>query len=226
MREEETETMLIETDKRLALQAYEQILNLVLSGQAKPGMMITERRLAETLNMSRTPIRDALLMLEGEGLLIRQGRSGLQVKQMRIEDYMDALQIRQLLEPEAARLAAGHMPPEMLGALEADLKDLLHSATAPDGKPDRGSVRDVDDRLHDGIGEAAGNPQLAQIIRTLRRQTQIFDLRSIPERFEVTCQEHLDIVTALRDGRADDAADAMRQHLAHVRDSIIKRLAR
>ncbi|EUB99522.1 transcriptional regulator, GntR family [Rhizobium sp. CF080] len=218
--------MLMETDKRLALQAYEQILNLILSGQAEPGVMVTERRLADTLNMSRTPIRDALLMLEGEGLLIRQGSRGLQVKQTRVEDYMDALQVRQMLEPEAARLAAGRMPADELDQLREALNALIDDARHGKTKPERASVRDVDDRLHGGIGDAAGNPQLAQIIRTLRRQTQIFDLRSVPERLESTCQEHLDIVGALRDGRGDDAAKAMRQHLDHVRDSIIRRLTR
>lgn len=218
--------MLIEADKRLALQAYEQILNLILTGQAEPGVMITERRLADTLNMSRTPIRDALLMLEGEGLLIRQGSRGLQVKQMRIEDYMDALQIRTLLEPEAARLAAGRMPKQELEELAAVLASLLDGASQASSKPDRSIVRDVDDRLHGGIGEAAGNQQLAQIIKTLRRQTQIFDLRSVPERLEATCQEHLIIIDALRDGRGDDAAAAMRQHLGGVRESIIRRLSR
>ncbi|MCO5731185.1 GntR family transcriptional regulator [Rhizobium sp. SSA_523] len=218
--------MLIETDKRLALQAYEQILNLILSGQASPGAMITERRIAETLSMSRTPIRDALLMLEGEGLLIRQGSRGLQVKQMRIEDYMDALQIRQLLEPEAARLAAGRMPPDLLDRLTQDLNSLIEFARSGDRKPERSLVRGVDDQLHDGIGDAAGNPQLAQIIRTLRRQTQIFDLRSVPERQEATCREHLAIVEALRTGRSDEAAELMRQHIDNVRESIIRRLTR
>lgn len=218
--------MLIEPDKRLALQAYEQILNLILTGAAQPGAMVTERRLAETLNMSRTPIRDALLMLESEGLLIRQGSRGLQVKQMRIEDYMDALQVRLMLEPEAARLAAGRVPRAALDELEADLKMLLGHPEGGEGKPDRGSVRDVDDRLHGGIGDAAGNPQLSQIIRTLRRQTQIFDLRSMPERFDATCREHLAIVDALREGRGEDAAQLMRDHLSHVKDSIIGRLTR
>ncbi|SNB65928.1 DNA-binding transcriptional regulator, GntR family [Arboricoccus pini] len=218
--------MLIETGKRLALQAYEQILNLIVSGQIPPGVMITERRLAETLNMSRTPIRDALLMLEGEGLLIRQGSRGLQVKEMRVDDYINALHIRQLLEPEAARLAAGQISRVELDALETDLRDLLGRTLSDEGRPDRGLVRDVDDRLHGGIGAAAGNPQLAQIARMLRRQTQIFDLRSLPERFEATCREHLEIVEALRDGRGDDAALAMRQHLEHIRDSIVRRLTR
>ena len=98
--------MLNTPDKRLALQAYEQILDLILTGSAQPGELVNERRLADALKMSRTPVRDALLMLEGEGLLLRQGSRGLQVKQMRIEDFMDALQVRLLLEPPVARIVA------------------------------------------------------------------------------------------------------------------------
>lgn len=218
--------MIMETDRRLALQAYEQILNLIVEGQAEPGGMISERRLVETLNMSRTPVRDALLMLEGEGLLIRLGSRGLQVKQMKLEDYMEALQIRKMLEPEAARLAAGRMPERVLNELIATLEALMQDAGKSQEKPDRSIVRDVDDGIHGGIADAAGNPQLAQIIRTLRRQTQIFDLRSVPERLDSTCREHIAILTALRDNRPDDAAKAMRDHLDGVKDSIIRRLTR
>lgn len=216
--------MLIETSKRLAQQAYEKILELILSGEAKPGEMLTERRLAETLDMSRTPIRDALLMLESEGLLKRHGSRGLQVKQMRIEDYMEVLQIRLLLEPEAARLAAGHVPAETLADLRKRLQDLIDGAEKGASRPDRETVRAVDDGLHGAIADLAGNAHLAQIIHSLRRQTQIFDLRSIPERLTSTCQEHLVLIDCLEQGKSKEAAEAMREHLEHVRASIIRRL--
>ncbi|WP_321339168.1 GntR family transcriptional regulator [uncultured Cohaesibacter sp.] len=216
--------MLIETSKRLAQQAYEKILELILSGEAKPGEMLTERRLAETLDMSRTPIRDALLMLESEGLLKRHGSRGLQVKQMRIEDYMEVLQIRLLLEPEAARLAAGHVPAETLADLRKRLQDLIDGAEKGTSRPDRETVRAVDDGLHGTIADMAGNAHLAQIIHSLRRQTQIFDLRSIPERLTSTCQEHLVLIDCLEQGKSKEAAEAMREHLEHVRASIIRRL--
>lgn len=216
--------MLIETSKRLAQQAYEKILELILSGEAKPGEMLTERRLAETLDMSRTPIRDALLMLESEGLLKRHGSRGLQVKQMRIEDYMEVLQIRLLLEPEAARLAAGHVPAEPLADLRKRLQDLIDGAENGASRPDRETVRAVDDGLHGAIADMAGNAHLAQIIHSLRRQTQIFDLRSIPERLTSTCREHLVLIDCLEQGKSKEAAEAMRAHLEHVRASIIRRL--
>lgn len=216
--------MLIENDKRLAQQAYERILELIVSGEAEPGEMLTERRLAETLDMSRTPIRDALLMLESEGLLKRHGSRGLQVKEMRVEDYMNVLQIRMLLEPEAARLSAGRIPAQTLDELQEQLTGLLQAAAEGMERPDRETVRAVDDRLHGEIARMAGNPHLAQIIGNLRRQTQIFDLRSVPERLNSTCQEHLELVKTLRSGDGEAAAAVMRDHLGRVRESIIRRL--
>ncbi|KFI26916.1 GntR family transcriptional regulator [Paenirhodobacter enshiensis] len=211
--------MLQPQDKRLALQAYEQILDLIQSKRAQPGEIVTERRLAEMLDMSRTPIRDALLMLEGEGLLIRRGTRGLQVKQIRIEDFMDALQIRSLLEPAMARMAAGRIPAGDLDSLRNQLQTL-----AAGGENDRMSVREVDERLHEMIARAAGNPQLEQIIRTVRRQTQMFDLRSMPERLGDTCAEHIAIVDAIASGNAEASAKAMADHLSAVRRAIVARL--
>lgn len=218
--------MLKAPDQRLAPQAYGRILDLILSRKAAPGDLLNERALAEMLDMSRTPIRDALLMLEGEGLLVRQGRRGLQVKQMRLEDMVDALQIRLLLEPAIARLAAGHVAEDALDALDAGFARLLATAEANGGGVDRDEARALDDRLHGLICDTAGNPQLSSIVRTLRRQTQIFDIRSLPERAISTCREHMAIIEALRTGDGDRAARAMTQHIDGVRASIVARLGR
>lgn len=212
--------MLNTPDKRLALQAYEQILALILNREAKPGELVNERRLAEALNMSRTPVRDALLMLEGEGLLLRQGSRGLQVKQMRIEDYMEALQIRLLLEPAVARMAAGKVPAERIADLRALIAEAMGAGTA-----DRGLVRDIDEGVHGAISDVIENRQLSGIIVTMRRQTQMFDLRSMPERLDGSCAEHLTILDALESGDGEAASLAMTMHLTQVRNSIINRLS-
>lgn len=218
--------MLNQPDTRLAQQAYEQILDLIVSGQAQQGALVNERRLAERLNMSRTPVRDALLMLESEGLLDRQGARGLQVRRMRVEDFMDNLQIRLLLEPEAARMAAGQIDVAALDALADELHSILEHAGGSDSPIERKVVRAVDDRLHGLVAEATRNEQLGTIIQTLRRQTQMFDLKSVPERLNDTCNEHLAIVAAVRDNDADAAFEAMRHHLGKVRQSIITHLSR
>lgn len=212
-------------DKRMAERAYEQVLDMILSGQLKPGTLIQERRLANHLQMSRTPLRDAFMTLEGEGLLVRNEARGLQVRSMNIEDFVENLAVRSLLESEAARVAAGKIAAASLAKLRSRLETLLERAEAKTGAPDREDVRSVDDELHSAISDAAGNRQMASIIKMLRMQTRMFDLRSVPERLEDTCREHIAIVSALAEGRGDDAADAMRSHLNCVRQSIILRLA-
>ena len=217
--------MLTTPEKRLAVQAYEQVLDLIMGGQLKPGTLIQERRLAEHLSMSRTPLRDALLMLEGEGLLERQGEKGMRVRFLDLEDFMENLSIRRLLEPDAARTAAGRVPADVLADLERRLGDLLAAARDGARHADRTVVRTLDEDLHNAISTAAQNRKMATIILILRRQTQMFDLRSVPERLESTCREHLAIVRALAAGDGEGAAEAMRVHLDGVRQSIVSRLS-
>lgn len=214
-----------EPGKSLAAQAYERVLDMIMSGEAKPGAFFHERRLAEQLAMSRTPLRDALLMLENEGLVVRLGLRGVQVAAMRVEEFAENLGVRRLLEPEAARLAAGNVPQPTLAALRERFESLLAASEAGQ-PPERAEVRGVDDMLHSAITTAAGNARLAVIVCTLRRQTLMFDLRSLPERFGDTCREHLVIVGALAEGDGDKAAQAMRDHLDAVRASIVTHLAR
>jgi DNA-binding GntR family transcriptional regulator len=214
-----------EPEKSLSAQAYERVLDMIMSGQAKPGAFFTERRLAEQLAMSRTPLRDALLILESEGLVVRLGPRGVQVATMQIEEFVENLGVRRLLEPEAARIAAGRIEPDVLAGLKRRFEVLRDGSDAGEAA-DRGEVRSADDRLHSVIADAAGNARLAGIVRTLRRQTLMFDLRSLPERFGDTCREHLAIVAALSAGDGEAAAQAMRDHLDAVRASIVARLAR
>ena len=216
--------MLTNPDKRLALHAYEQILDLIMGGKVGAGELMNERRLAEALNMSRTPVRDALLMLEGEGLLLRQGSRGLQVRQMRIEDYMDALQVRLLLEPAVARMATGRVPAAQIHACRARIEAAM--AEYGNGPADRDLVRSIDGEVHGMIIDMIENAQLSSIVQTMRRQTQMFDLRALPERFAGTCEEHLRILDALEKGDGARAAAAMTEHLEAVRQSIIDKLSR
>ncbi len=216
--------MLMVPEKRLAVQAYEQLLDMIMGGALKPGALIHERRLAEALAMSRTPLRDALTMLEGEGLVERAGAKGLQVRRLDLDDFLEALAIRRLLEPDAAAAAAGKLAPTLIDSLVARLEELLRRRRDGERQPDRAMARAVDEELHAAIGAAAGNRTMEAIIAQLRRRTQMFDLRSMPERLESTCREHLAILRALASGDGAAAAGAMREHLDGVRGSIVARL--
>jgi len=212
-------------EQRLAEKAYRRILDMILSGDVRPGDHLNERGLGKLLDMSRTPIRDALLMLEAEGLVVRHGRLGVQIKQMQLEEFMEALQIRQLLEPAIAGMAAGKVSVSKLDEIETELNAVL-ATCGPDAElVDRSRTSWIDDRLHGLISDSAGNSQLTSIVQTLRRKTQIFELKNVPERTESTCKEHLEIISGLRAGDGDRTAAAMSQHLDMVKASILAKLA-
>jgi DNA-binding GntR family transcriptional regulator len=213
-------------DQRLVLQAYEKILEMIMYQQIQPGDLLNERRLAEMLDMSRTPARDALLILKGEGLLLRQGQRGLQVRRIQVDDFLDALQVRLLLEPAVALMAAGKVAGDILDALEDDLKAVLNNAGLTGTDVDREQTRRIDEHLHGVITSIAGNPKLSSIVLELRRLTQFFDLESLLERVTDTCNEHMEIIAALRMGDGERAARTITFHLDQVRASIIARLFR
>ena len=81
---------------------------MLLSGELGGGAIVQDRRLAERLGLSRTPVREALGRLEGEGLLRREGRV-LIVNAVSVEDIMEILAVRRVVEAEAVRLATGRL---------------------------------------------------------------------------------------------------------------------
>src|ERR1700704_2366529 len=93
--------------------AYEGLLNLLLSGELRPNDVIMERQLAQRLKVSRTPLREAMGRLEGEKLITRQN-VGFSPLSLSTEDFLNILQVRRVLEGEAARKAASHISREEL----------------------------------------------------------------------------------------------------------------
>ncbi|WP_366655956.1 GntR family transcriptional regulator [Fodinicurvata sp. EGI_FJ10296] len=221
-----TDRIVVEKDgQRLARLAYERLIDLILSGQIKGGETIQERRLADRLGVSRSPIREALILLEGEGILTRQSGGLLQVKQFTVTDYVQSLQIRRLLEPEAARQAVGRIPPATLADLRTKLQALRDFADRPQGlEPEDGDHRRIDDDLHNTILDHCGNALMADIVRDVRRKTRMFDLRRLPERFVQTCNEHEHLLDTLERSDGDAAAAAMTAHLDAVFQSIVTRI--
>ncbi|WP_138472499.1 GntR family transcriptional regulator [Poseidonocella sp. HB161398] len=206
--------------QRRSMIAYEVLLHKILTGELAAGSVIQERRLTAEIGVSRTPVRDALIMLENEGLLVRSAPRTLQVKHMDTRDYLDNIQIRQMLEPEAARLAATRLDLADIEAIGIRIRALID---AP-GEPARTELRATDEALHKMIAMGSGNPQIWRIIQGLRLQTQIFDLKSLPNRRAATFEEHLRILEALKARDPEAARAATNTHLANVRQSILDHL--
>lgn len=209
----------VEAPKSLCDQAYERLLDMMLSGELPGGTILQERRLAQVLNISRTPTREALGRLEAEGLVTRQFGRVLTVRQLTVHEFIEILNVRRLLEMEAAGLAAGHVS-------ETDarqVKDVIQALIVAQ-EPTVADQWAVDDRVHGLVAQASGNAILATMIRDLRRRTHMFDLRRIPSRFPHSCQEHLSLVDAVARGDAAAARAVVGAHIENVKLSIIDKL--
>ncbi|MFC0407072.1 GntR family transcriptional regulator [Roseomonas elaeocarpi] len=204
----------------MALTAYARLRAMMDEGLLAAGQIVQERRLAEELGLSRTPVRDALGRLEGERLLQRNGRM-LVVATITVPEIMDILRIRWLLEGEAAQQAALHMDAGEVASIRAEILGMEKGQLLTDE-----AHWALDDRLHLGVALASGNAELRRLVTELRQRTRMFGLHRIPARFEQGKQEHLAILDAIAAREPERAAELMRVHLDHARDAIIATLRR
>jgi DNA-binding GntR family transcriptional regulator len=180
-------------NKPLAKQAYGKIIEMILAGVLKPGDLLQEAKIGDELAMSRTPVREAIKRIEAEGLAIQEGRF-LKVRTLTIPEVEEIFFMRQQLEGYCALHATG-ISTSILDDLESRVLALQN-----EGPGEEDEQRSVDDDLHDALARAAGNQMMVRAIGDLRRRTCMFDHTQVPTRFTVSCQEHFDILQALRAG--------------------------
>jgi DNA-binding GntR family transcriptional regulator len=207
--------------KGLGAQAYEALLDLIVSGELQPGDLIQERRLALQLDISRTPMREAMHRLEGERVLERTADNKLSVRRFTVQELIEALNVRRLLEPHAAARAAQRIPPERLEGLLDRVNALLAQ-----GDPTSTEHQEFDDELHGLITESCDNRLLAEMIQELRRKTRMFSLKRLSDRLEPICREHQAIIEAMLKGDPDASAEAATRHIDNIKMRIIEKLAK
>lgn len=195
------------------------IRRMIFSGDLPGGTIVQDRKLAEQLGLSRTPVREALGRLAGEGYLRREGRM-LTVQGVSVEDVIEILATRRALEGETARLAAGRLPPDRLAAIRSAIEGMVEPRAVS-----HDHHWSVDDLVHLSIAEASGNRLMARLVKELRERTRIFGLSRIPRRFDPGKGEHLAILAAIERGDAAAATEAMQRHIDHARQGIIDLLA-
>jgi len=197
-----------------------QLIDLLVRGELRPGDVIVERRIAEFLNASRTPVREALGRLEAEGLVHKQTNRGVTVSPFSIEAFVDLLNVRQLLEAEASRLAAGRIPPDRVESIRNSLTELSQKAN-----PSLAEVWEVDNLLHGEIANASGNPLLASMITDLRRRTHVFNAYRAPTAHKFAEDENFILLDAVASGDSERARAAMVTHIDRVKSAIINQLS-
>lgn len=206
-------------DASLADRAMSEIRRMIFAGELPGGTVVQDRKLAEQLGLSRTPVREALGRLAGEGYLRRDKRL-LTVHAVSVEDVMEILATRRLIEGETARLAAGRIPSRRLADMRAAIDNMIDPREIS-----HDHHWSVDDLVHLSIAEASGNRVMARLVKDLRERTRMFGLSRIPRRFDPGKDEHLTIIAAIERGDGDGAARAMQLHIDKARQGILDLLA-
>jgi DNA-binding GntR family transcriptional regulator len=201
----------------LAADVYQSIRTDIIDGKLLPGVPLIETALAQDLGVSRTPIREALRRLADEGLVDILHGHGARVSQIFYSELVEAHEIRELVEPYAARKAALNPSPEYkerVRSLRAEISNLPMENTK--------LRREADWRLHDIMLEGAGNELLRKLIWDLRTRTERAFAQVAGSQTDVRRQEHLRVLEMVISGDADGAEEAMRQHLALAKDRVLE----
>ncbi|WP_207263173.1 FadR/GntR family transcriptional regulator [Desulfovibrio sp. Huiquan2017] len=214
--------------KSMSDEIASQIKEMIDHGRLQPGDRLpAERKLAEQFGVSRTTLREGIKVLSEAGLLTsRQGagtfvsrpddgaREGSLIEAILAGDYdlQDVFEVRKMLEPEIAALAARNGSPDAKTRLEAILMEQEQAIRSGE------VVGGIDHRFHQALAEASGNPVLREMVSALYEgfsRSRAEDVQS-SQRQRASLAAHRAIVEAVRNGHAMRAERAMREHLDEV----------
>lgn len=197
-----------------AERVYAHVKQGVLERRYEGGTLLTEGELAEAVGVSRTPVREALLRLEADGLLRLYPKKGALVLPVSVQEIADVVETRQLVEEHAVRKAVPASP-----GLLTRLEELLERQRAQAAAGDLAGAAVTDRCFHAEIVRSAGNEILARLYDQLRdRQLRmgVAVMHAHPDRITKTLTEHQQLLEALRSGDADAAVEIVHGHVGRL----------
>lgn len=192
--------------------AYRLIREQILSGQRAGGEWLREGDLAESVGVSRTPVREALRRLTAEGLVRHERNRGVQVQDWSARDLHEIFSLRSLLEPWACRLAAeaGSVDVAALQALADEMDEAARGAV-----PDVGRITVLNNRFHKMVLDGSENARLASLVASVVQVPLVWRTFShySPAALSRSLAHHHELVAALSAGDPDWAESVMRSHV-------------
>lgn len=207
-------TLPIDRRERLAERVYAILRAEIVSGALAPDQQISEQEISERLQVSRTPLREALVRLVEDGLAAVYPQFGTFVAPIRLEAVAEAQFIREHLECALIREAATRIDPRAVRLLRDNIDQQIR--TARDG--DHPLFYTLDEALHAGFAQASGRPGVWRLIQHGKAHLDRVRHLSLPiaDQLPRLIEQHRAIVDALADGNAGRAETALRLHLREV----------
>ena len=195
----------------------------ILRGDLVPGERLMELQLASKLGVSRTPIREAIRMLEQEGLAITIPRKGAIVAGMTEKDMQDVLEIREALEELSVQVACDKITAEEIAKLHRNMKNFEQSLKSGDLK----QMAQADVEFHDVIYQATDNPKLINMLNNLREQMYRYRVEYLknPQNHEQLLLEHEAIYKGIVKKDKHAVTNMIRKHISNQVD-VVKHMIR
>lgn len=208
----------------LAHAAYEVIRQAILRCDLAPGEHVTEAQLASSFGLGRAAVRAALTRLGHEQLVRAIPRRGYAVAPITFQQVGDLFGVRLIIEPAAARLAAGRANEQMIAELERLNEACAHVA----GRDDAAVLRQANTAFHVAVARCSGNTRLEQMVGValdeLDRVLYLPQLANVWDRIDASFPEHERIVEALRQRDGPGTEQAMLDHILPNKQFVIEGL--
>lgn len=195
-----------------------ELRRLILDGQLPPGTPIRQDAIANSLGVSRVPVREALKILEGEGQVTYRPHRGYLVTELSLRDVQEIYHLRDLLESEALRAGV----PKLTEADLQTLRDCLEQMESARGAGVTAVISEANSTFHMTLLNASGMPHFLKHIRLLRDSTDAY--RSLyymsPRALELVHDEHRRIYEAAREGDVELVVAIAQEHRAHTVEAL------
>lgn len=197
----------------------ERLRDMIVKGDLPPGARIVERRISTELNVSRTPVREALKLLRADGLIEISMHRGAQVTLYTEKEAEDLFDVISVIEGLAAERLADRLTGQMLRRLEALHARMLDEYAARDAS----AYFDTNTNIHDTIVSEAGNLILAESHRRVMVRAKRGRFMAIvdADRWRQAVDEHEAVMAAFRARDADAAGTIWRKHLRHTGETVV-----
>ena len=203
---------------------FQTLRQAILRGELKPGERLMEVRLAKKLGVSRTPIREALRMLELEGLVLMIPRRGAEVAEITEKSMRDVLEVRRALEVLAVSLSCDRISGEQIEALKEAAEEFDRSLTLDDVT----RTAEADVHFHDIIYRSTDNQRLIQLLSNLGEQMYRYRVEYLKHRefHPQISREHKELISYLEAGQKGQAEEKIAVHIDKQAQAVLETIRR
>ncbi|WP_319422825.1 GntR family transcriptional regulator [Pleurocapsa sp. FMAR1] len=215
----------IEKNQSLRQQVYQALRQIILKGDLASGERIVETTLAKQLQVSRTPIREAIGQLQQEKLIVANSTGGLRVTTLSVQDAVQLYDCRLALEQPAIVSACEQISPKQLKQLEKYVL-LAEKLAHPSSKSDSLKLLEIDYQFHHLIAESSGNKWLLTLLEQVFDQMSLLRVQTTkhnPQVLEIRL-EHRQVYNAIAEKNSDLAQATIKEHLIASKARVVREL--